>query len=220
MSARKVITRRTGGFTLVELLTVVAIIGLLVGMVVPTITAILKGVKQTRVDVRIQALENGCGSYKMSGTGNRYFPGQDPTHLNWLSSGTYANAGSALLARCLFWKPDGNYPYDTSRGEFPVSQYGTYAEDMLGKVNNVSNTIIDFDSEPMAILYYPARIGMQGDVYQFKAEDNTKYTDSTNVASSSSITTYAQSSSGGVIKNDGMYIITAAGSNRLYFDEE
>lgn len=225
-------TKRIGGFTLVELLTVVAIIGLLVGMVVPTIRAIIEATNKAKLTARVQTLSAGCGTYKMSATGNKYYPGQDPTHLQWLDNGAYSGAGSALLARCLFWRFDGNDPYNLNLGQFPVEAYAPYNPDMLGEVEGVGSTLIDFDSEPMAILYYPSRIGMKGDVNQYFPKDNQKYTKTANVAVNEStntpydIRTYAQGASGGgssyskpKVTNDGTYIITAAGSNRLYFGQ-
>ena len=224
MSQPKFIATRTRGFTLIERLTVVAIIGLLVGMVVPTIRGVLETQLKMKVQTRVTNLENGCGIYKMSGTGNRYYPGQDPRQLTWLTSSTYKNAGSAMLARCLFWIPDGNDPYNLNKGDFPVSKYGQYTPDMLGEIEDQKNTIIDFSAEKMAILYYPSRLGMKGNKEQYKPEDNSKYTNSTNVAltgnTSENIQSFVQMSDNNRVSNDGTFVITASGPKRLYFDTD
>jgi prepilin-type N-terminal cleavage/methylation domain-containing protein len=231
MTQQKNAHKRGGGFTLVELLTVVAIIGLLVGMVVPTIRAVIESQNTMKMRVRIRALDDGCGIYKMSAKGNKYYPGQDATEVNWLTNGSYANQGSALLARCLFWNPDGNDPYNLSKGQFPVTRYGTYSRDMLGTVlfqpDRTSVTLpalIDFNNEPMAILYYPSRVSMKGNKTQFVIADNSKYVTSSNVGLNSgtpyTIQTYVQDSSQSIVRNDGTFVISAPGMKRLYFDTD
>jgi prepilin-type N-terminal cleavage/methylation domain-containing protein len=215
-------TRRLGGFTLIELLTVVAIIGLLVGMVVPTIRAVLENKTRMQMQVRIAALNAGCSVYKMEGTGNKYYPGQDPDSFGALTSGTNTsgkypncqNAGSALLARCLF--TDAN-------GLFPTSSYGRLERDMLGTVGvstSVPNSIIDNASEIMAILYYPSRLGSKGVSTQYEINDNSKYVNSTNSSGVINIRTYVKPSTASTntpVRQDGLFVITAAGTDRLYF---
>ncbi len=228
MKTHRIKVKRIDGFTLIELLTVVAIIGLLVGMVVPTIKAVLENKLKMQLAVRIRALDDGCNIYKMSATGNRYYPGQDATQLTWLSSGTYANAGSALLARCLFWIPDGNSPNDLTKGQFPVSNYGQLEKDILGTVtvgsNTVANSIIDYSNETMAIVYYPSHLGQKGVVAQYWVADNSKYVipgspPTGNSAPSATILTQVlkQSSPVVVVYQDGLFVISAAGTDRLYF---
>lgn len=211
------------GFTLVELLTVVAIIGLLVSMVVPTIRAVLQSNQRMKMLTRVQSLASAATIYKMSATGNRYYPGQDALGLGGLVSGnaTYPNcqnAGSALLARCLFTDPN---------GAFPVSSYGRLDEGLLDTTNNpvtgVPYSILDSASETMAILYYPSRMGEKGSVDQYRIADNSKYTSPASgepqVAVNQSILTLVQPEASSPISMDGMFVITTASvQKRLYFD--
>ena len=229
MRTQEIKVKRAGGFTLIELLTVVAIIGLLVGMVVPTIKAVLENKARMQLLARIGSLDNGCIQYKMSYTGNRYYPGQDPEALAALTSGTNTsgrypnclNAGSVLLARCLFTDPN---------NLFPTSSYGQYEKDMLGTVvvgaTSVPNSIIDNGSVLMAILYYPSRVGYAGVKEQYVIADNSKYVIAANSATDSSgqitIQTYVKplTSTTNVtpIRQDTLFVITAAGTtDRLYF---
>ncbi len=220
--------KRIDGFTLIELLTVVAIIGLLVGMVVPTIKAVLVNKAQMQMKVRIRSLDDGCGIYKMSATGNRYYPGQDPEPLAALEKGTNTsgkypnckNAGSALLARCLFTDPN---------GLFPTSNYGQLERDMLGTVvvgtTNYPNAIIDNANETMAVLYYPSRLGSKGALAQYVIADNSNYVKTGNYAPSTTIQTYVKGTTGTtgattIVRQDGLFVITAAGQKRLYFDTD
>jgi len=215
------------GFTLIELLTVVAIIGLLVGMVVPTIRAVLENKHRMEMLVRVQSLDNAATTYKMSATGNRYYPGQDAEGLGALTgnSSRYpgcTNAGSALLARCLF--TDAN-------NAFPVSAYGTLQEGKLDTtddpISGVARSILDTDSDPMAVLYYPSRSYDKGLSKQYVIADNSEYVTTSNSAlaeGSSAITiqTHVQyqgetGQSTGLIHRDGEFVITAAGTDRLYF---
>jgi prepilin-type N-terminal cleavage/methylation domain-containing protein len=236
MKTRRIGLRRIGGFTLIELLTVVAIIGLLVGMVVPTIKAVLENKQQMQMQVRIRSLDDGCNIYKMSATGNRYYPGQDAEGIGVLggtANNSYPdcqNAGSALLARCLFSMVD---PNDSTKILFPVSNYGQLERDMLDAakdpVTGVTRSILDNAGETMAILYYPARLADKGKNEQYVAADNSRYTApagktapvAMDGATAKTILTHSlKSSSPLVVYQDGMFIITAAGAKRLYFDTD
>ncbi len=230
MLNNKAETKRVRGFTLVELLTVVAIIGLLLGMIVPTIRAVLDSNQRMKMLVRVQSLSTGARTYKMSATGNRYYPGQDSAGRSALENGTSSenfpggcrNAGSALLARCLFTDPN---------GRFPVSAYGTLEEDLLDTgedpITDVPYSILDTDGETMAVLYYPSRIGKKGNTTQYETSDNSKYTNPSGgidqVAEASEggakmdIQAYVQESTTSPIKMDGEFVITSAGTDRLYF---
>jgi len=237
MRTHRIEIKRVGGFTLIELLTVVAIIGLLVGMVVPTIKAVLDNSQRMKLLVRISSLDNGCNQYKMSGTGNRYYPGQDAAGLAALGgtgspvypAGSCTNAGSALLARCLFSRVD---PNNSNIIQFPVSNYGNYGTDMLDSTINpitgVSRSIIDYANETMAILYYPSRLASKGVKEQYVIADNSKYVTATNSAKDSLnaqitiqsyvMTTTSSGSTGtSIVRQDGMFVISAAGTDRLYF---
>jgi len=216
----------------VELLTTATVIGLVVGVVV-----LLTGGgcgrngprnARMRLLVRVQSLDNAATIYKMSATGNRFYPGQDANGVGALTgegnSAIYPNcqnAGSALLARCLFTDPN---------GEFPVSAYGTLGEGMLDSAQNpvtgVPYSILDLASKPMAILYYPARTSGKGMASQFVIADNARYTAPagevapvalTQGGSPMNIQTYVQSPSADSVHRDGEFIITAAGTDRLYF---
>ncbi len=141
---------------MVDLLGTVAAIGLIVGAFV-----LLTGGcgrrrnprPSMRTLTRVCSLDNAASIFKMSATGNRYYPGQDDEGLKALTGGKssmYPNcqsAGSALLARALFTDPN---------GAFPVSAYGKLEDGLLDTSSNpvtgVPYSILDVDSETMAIL--------------------------------------------------------------------
>jgi len=131
-----------------------------------------------RLLVRVHSIDTGAMTYKMLATGNRYYPGQDTESMGALINGTSPekypncqNAGSALLARFLF---------TDSNGTFPVSAYGTLADDTLGTVAGVPNTIVDFRDPPMAILYFPARTDAKTGAMRFVIADNARYINADN----------------------------------------
>jgi hypothetical protein len=94
---------------------------------------------------------------------------------------------------------------------------------MLGTVTvgstSFTNAIIDYASETMAILYYPSRLGMKGVVAQYVVADNSKYAPlgGANSAPSTSILTIVKPASVTFVQQDGLFVITAAGTDRLYF---
>ena len=204
------------GFTLIELLTVVAIIGLLVGMVVPTIQSVLEAQVAASTLIRIKNLSAGVDGWKMSETGNKFYPGQrTPSKLE---SGTYANKASALLASRLF----GDYENETTSGEPnfppPVDGYASYEPGMLDNANGDETgapwTILDTHSDTMAIAYYVSRVDSVGPAQYINA-DNSRYTTG-NTYEDRTIRDLVNA--GGVrVFMDQRFVLTAPGKDRLYF---
>jgi prepilin-type N-terminal cleavage/methylation domain-containing protein len=232
--------RRERGFTLIELLTVVAIISLLVSMVVPTIGAILEMLTNARTLARIKNLSAGVTTYTVSGTGNRFFPGQQYPEFIEGGNDKYnsTRAASAFLARCLFSKPD---PNDPDEDLFPVDNYAPYDDELLdppetaggkeGRDTPVAWSILDAHSQPMAIVYYPASKNMEGTLSQFEPEHNLRYTEGNTSlgeggsGSGNDDTTIQDYVDGGdyegqrLVHRDGEFVLHAAhGKSRLYFE--
>jgi len=174
---------RRRGLARSKLLVIVGCIFLLIcaaDMVIKIVSNTIRERSHTRMKllIRAQSIDTGAATYKMSATGNRYYPGQDTESMGALISGTSPekypncqNAGSTLLARFLFTDPN---------GAFPVSAYGTLDDDTLGTVAGVPNTIIDFRDPPMAILYFPARVDAKTGAMRFVLADNARYLNADN----------------------------------------
>ncbi len=208
---------RRRGSASVKLLAVVGCIVLLVCAAVVVITVARwtshnwrRPQRRMKLLVRVQSISTGASVYKMSATGNRYYPGQDSESVGALIRGTSPekypncqNAGSALLARCLFTDPNGT---------FPVAAYGMLDDDMLGTVAGVPNTIIDFRDPPMAILYFPARLGSEK---PFVVGDNARYLNADNCPQDANKVLAGWSVPGG-----GGYLIVAAGRSGKYFEPD
>jgi len=198
--------RGGGAFTLVELLTVVAIIGLLVGLIVPTLKAILETMVRVQTKVRIENLANGAYSYKMDATDNRYFPGQQ--YYTVIQTSKMA---SGYLAACLF--TDAN-------GVFPVSAYGAYEDDMRARIGGDPNAIADTYSDRMAILYFPAKKEETNPVNQFlsgaaSASVNGAYITADNVGTSNYLV-----DADSVKSRKDEFVLMAAGKDRKYFTSD
>ena len=139
---------------------VIGIIVLLATILVPSVSLAFRLADESRARTRMAVLSNGCEAYYHD---YNYYPGQA------YPLGT--NTGSQVLALCLFT--------DLATGTFPTAKYAALkTDDLINVVNGVSippNTISDQTSEPMAILYYPARLGLAG-LAQFVEADNSAYT--------------------------------------------
>ena len=142
------------GFTLVELLMVIAIIGLLMMILVPAVhTARLQG-EVAKAQVRVTELAGACDLYHQD-TG--YYPGQDDPGQLLGSSGTYT--GSQYLAKVLLVHGGAEF---TS---------GDFLDDGPDDDLSTGGTISDRTSKGMAILYFPARKNLTG-LDQFMYADN------------------------------------------------
>jgi len=143
--------RKAIGFTLIELLVVIGIIGLLLGIAVPTISQALRSAEAAKTEARISSLSGGAQKFHND---HQYYPGQkrDPD-----MPGEFDN-GSQWLAYEMF--------VDRTNDEWPgADTYLPYREDLLCKIKDTDDgdsrarTFSDGFGKPMAILYWPSKIG-------------------------------------------------------------
>lgn len=67
-------TRRTAGFTLIELMVVIVILGILAGLIVPRIMGRPEEAKQLKAKLQIESLETSLQLYKLD---NGVYPGTE-----------------------------------------------------------------------------------------------------------------------------------------------
>ncbi len=193
-------------FTLIELLTVIAIIAILAGMLTPTVTRIIKSARSATTRARIGALSNGLLQYYQDN--NNIYPGQ--TDLGTLT-------GSQRLAYAMFTVKGGAY---TNADDFPKSSYVNYEDGFLDngsplRYSGQPNTILDGYKPPSAICYYPSRIGQTG-LGQYVYGDNSVYTGSDQGTFNTFITHGAL---GGPAK-DQSFLLIAPGPDGDYFTQD
>ena len=159
--------RRVTGFTLIELMVVIVILALLIGILLPSFSAVRAAARDARVRARISELSSGAMAYKND---NGYYPGQRyPGELT-----TYT--GSQVLAVSLF-----AYGYgDINDAPGTVATDPKYAPIRDGDLQTLSGclrTIIDRfgGGSDRPILYYPSRLGVIG-LSQYHEGDNGAYT--------------------------------------------
>jgi len=218
------------GFTLVELLTVVVIIIMLVGILMPTISAVMNLAELANTKTRVTALNAGAYMFKNDTT---FFPGQQyPGELMGTDTPDAARSstGSQWLARALFTAKVGRYIANSDEDDFPQDPYANYKADMLydwtprqGQSGSIRrDTIRDTFAKPLPICYYVSRPGKAGSVNQFVAGDNSDYLSGEFTAKAGSPPqpvkledVIEHPTLGGPLK-DGEFILIAAGSDRLY----
>ena len=186
------------GFTLVELLIVIIVIGLLAALLMPSLQAIINRAKNVRTRGRIGELQNGALSYHHE---THRYPGQ--LYLDLLVSnptGQVPNptapgkpphllAGSQMLAACLFdfqmaRIDDLENPLTGGRlhdgSKHAANRPGdltTFNVGMNGEWHNVISDRYDRGQKKGAkpVLYFPARPGAEGRS-QYVELDNKPFT--------------------------------------------
>jgi len=238
---------RATGFTLVELLVVVAIIGLLVGILVPVVKTAIDSGQNAASMARIIELGDGCYIFKNE-TG--FYPGQQNFDVLKGSGGAYT--GSQVLAASLFGCSLADL---VSAGKEPPMS-GKYAPIKINdldkfytgsswatKYTNELGTILDrFTDGPMAVLYYPSRLnaGSTDASNLYAYDDNSVYVarlyddyceaqDKEEGYSQSTYTNEMRELLYGegyaatpemTVKNPGGFLVIGAGKDRLYMTSD
>ena len=198
---------RRAGFTLVELIVVIAIIALLATITAPSVNRALLSATTAKLRAHVGTLANAAVLYK-SDTDNRYYPGQQ--YASQL--GTYT--GSQVLAASIY-----GYGYDNIDNvppPTPQSEFGLYKAEYLSTISTRTNTLSDLAGSPRAILYYPSRRGQTG-TSQYVFGDNSAYTGAATEAEFNAF--IAESRFGGAV-NSGEFLLIAPGDDGQYFSDD
>lgn len=196
------------GFTLVELLTIIAILGLLIGMLAPSIQEVRKGFKADQSRVYINLLVTGIENYRTDY--NDELPPSDGSypHVGGNSNKTNPSTGAAGLAQCLLGYKKSNDDGVDGVGFRRIRAgkvYGPYVPQKIPttKIENEDPRFVDaFGNE---ILYY--------------RWDNNTYNQSDNRDGPSSIMGYVRNP--GPDKSDRPYyrkdyILITPGADRVW----
>jgi len=208
--------RKRCAFTLIELLTVILIISLLVGILVPTVRAVIQAASAANTNATIQSLSGGIQQYYTEN--NNVYPGQ-----NVPSSFVY---GSHWLMRAMFTRKGAtsvNYSAAPA-ADFPLDAYVPIKAGLIQRSTSgtdYSNAWLgDGYPSPMAICYYPARLGGSG-LSQYTENDNTTHTSGKTGGTFSDFIKDTRLDTGGNTPyRSGQYLLIAPGSDRKYFTRD
>ena len=190
--------RQRDGFTLLELLTVILIIGLLVSILMPTISVVIATSYEMLTVARIKELSDGAQQYH---TEFSFYPGQKYPEQLTGSSGGYT--GTQVLMACLWdydylnigvpMQDDPAYSVNENQPN-PVSRYAPIRKvirrvaiqgaatsleipdpKIFGTASGKYNTFLDDFPAPLPVLYFPMRIGKTTPEEAYLYNDNQDY---------------------------------------------
>lgn len=209
-------TNLAKGFTLLEILVVIAILGVLMLIIVPSIQSARRSALLLQTEARIQSLEDGIdGFYSFSG--RYYYPGQTPRGQNVLGN---ALTGSRLLAQALWTPREEDYIAADAGdlpGGYPTGAYTGHSDNYEMSYQGVDHLLSDdFSGDLMPILYYPACPGTQGK--DADAQYKYKHNQAISTPGGEEADFYEFiSEDGDRPYNPGKYLLIAPGADREYF---
>jgi prepilin-type N-terminal cleavage/methylation domain-containing protein len=219
MDAPAVSRRKAGGFTLVELLTVILIMALLAGIITPAVTRAILYVYVARGIAQVSNLGNGADLYKQDHEGQ--YPGQD--RAGW--RGRYT--GSQVAAACLFAYVDANHADPLHRisepDPAPESKYAAYQPDFLASLDGRPNVLSDQfpRGRNLAVAYYPSvrAVPSAGIDRKYSFADNEPHTGG-GAAAFYSVITDDRMGDGKTPHQAGRFLLIAPGIDREYFTDD
>jgi prepilin-type N-terminal cleavage/methylation domain-containing protein len=213
-------TRNQNAFTLIELMVVILVLGLLMGILIPTIPMILRNVYTTRTASRIQSLDLAVWEYKQNEDLGGNFPGVEEVD-EW--EGVYT--GSQVVAAHLFdyYDPSSATPYSRIDSPNPGarSTYADYKSGMLGNLGSGAgqmNFMMDAFPDPKPIAYYPS--GRGNAMQQFRFADNSLFTGKTVQIFEQFIEDPDVTGNFDMPVNRDGFLFIAPGGDRTYFTED
>lgn len=170
--------KRTIGFSIVELMVVISIIGVLAAIMLPALGRVKVVANDVKCRAWVRSLADACCAYKLD---TRYYPGQQYTdQLIGTTNDNSKYTGSQVMAASLFGLTyadldDSDLVQHIADGTVqPTGKYKPYTLGDLAMFNGKSGTVSDRLSEPRPVLYWPWRLGTN-DNSQCKFQDNAVY---------------------------------------------
>ena len=202
------------GFTLVELLVVITIIGLLMMILVPTVRMALVQAELAKTKAWVVEIAGGCSTFQSS---FNIYPGQDDL-------AKIGADGAAVPPVPLTAKYTGSQ-YLAQKMMLGPTVYIPFRSEDIRTVAGMTNTITDRSSNPMAVLYYVAKIGVK-DVTQYDVNQNIEYLKGNSGVADAQIATEFPKKikderfTTAMPVNPGGIIIIAPGKDRKYLTED
>jgi prepilin-type N-terminal cleavage/methylation domain-containing protein len=169
------------GFTLVEMLVVIAIIAVLIGLLLPALSGAINAARRTRMSLEISNLANSVEAYKnkfgdyppgfrskatFTQHVRKCYPRIDPSHFNQVTNQIWGNGGTPTMDESeaiVFWLSqvdnDQRYPFKYILGTQPTSPVSLFDF----KKPRLVNTDTDTGSAANAIYYYSYKPEYAGD---------------------------------------------------------
>jgi prepilin-type N-terminal cleavage/methylation domain-containing protein len=199
---------RREGFTLIEVLMVIGILGLLLAIILPSVQGSRRYAYELQTEAQIEGFETALWQFHSE---TNHYPGQSRAEQDKINDDDWP--ATEVMARRL-WTPRGEN-WDGANWE-PEEAYAVYNEELVVAAGGFNYCPSDnFGNKPMPLLYYPSVPGTTP-----ADDDHYRWSNNQAISGPSEDDFRDLITDGGAYYVRDKYLLIGAGIDRKYFTDD